>query len=151
MSISVQDPIVVGTIGAKAFLAQMVAAAQHLTLATVDLWTAGLTPTPSTVFADLVIATVGTWAEYVTKATTGWGAQAVDLSGRVYISATPELSWTGPAAGGGPTIQGYVVSSAQAGTPMLYSSKFASPKVMVDNTRVLVLVPTFTLPNVQLP
>ncbi len=149
MSLSTQDPIVLSTIGAKAFLTQMVAALQHLALATVDLWKANITPTPSTLLAALEVIEVADWAEYVQKATTGWSAQGVDLNGRVYIQATPELVWVGPAAGGGPNIMGYAVKSAQAGTPLLYTSKFPAARAMTDASQVLVLVPTFTLPNIQ--
>src|SRR5262249_52801552 len=145
-----QDPQVIATSGAKAFLTQMVAALQHLALATVHLFENNFNPTASNVLADFVEPGAD-WAGYAAIATTGWGAQAVDASGRVYITATPLLSWVGPVGGGGPTVYGYFLRSAQAGTPLLYSSRLPVPKPMGDDTQVLNLAATFTLPNQQVP
>src|ERR1700730_3156873 len=106
MSISTIDPQVIATVGAKAFLTQMVAAAQHLTLCTVHLFENNLFPSAMNVAADFTEPSTD-WGTYAAKATTGWGAQGVDATGRAYISATPLMEWVGPAGGGGPTIYGY--------------------------------------------
>jgi hypothetical protein len=152
MSLASQDPQVIQTVGAKAFLTQMVAALQHLALCTVHLFTNDFTPNSATVVGDFHEPDVGTeWAEYVSKATTGWGAQAVDPTGRVYISATPLMEWVGPAIPFDQSVYGYFIKSAQAGTPLLYSVRFPVAKGMRDANAVLDLVPTFTLPNQQAP
>lgn len=150
MSLITQDAQVIATGGARAFLTQMVAAMQHLALCTVDLFENNFTPQASNVIADFTLPGAD-WAGYAAKATTGWGAQSVDATGRAYITATPLMEWTGPVAGGGPTIYGYVVKSAQGGTPLLYSVRFAVPKPMAVLTNVLDLAVTFTFPNTQLP
>jgi len=147
-----QDQQVIATVGAKAFLTQMVAALQHLALATVDLFTNNMTPSPSDVIGDYHIPDVATeWAEYVQKATTGWGPQTTDASGRVYIEATPLLSWVGPAVPFSQFVYGYIVKSAQAGTPLLYAVAISPPRPVANASQTINLVATFTLPNVQLP
>lgn len=151
MSVVLQDPQVIATVGAKAFLTQMVAALQHLALATVDLFVNNFTPTAFSVVGNFDTPDTAIWTTYAPIATTGWGAQAVDATGRVYISATPLLTWVGPVAGGGPIVYGYFVKSAQAGNPLLYSVKFPAPYPMASDANVLNLIATFTLPNQQVP
>lgn len=152
MSVALQDPQVIATVGAKAFLTQMVAALQHLALATVHLFVNDITPTAANVVTDFTEPDTATeWAEYVAIATTSWGAQAVDPSGRVYIKALPLLEWVGPAIPFSMNIYGYFVRSAQAGTPLLYSVRFAAPFPIASASDILDLVATFTLPNQQLP
>ena len=152
MSLATQDSQVIATGGAKAFLTQMVAALQHLTLCTVHLFVNNFTPTALNVVADFTEPDTATeWAEYVAKATTGWLAQTVDPTGRVYIQATPLMQWIGPAIPFEQTVFGYFVLSAQAGTPLLYSTRFPVPKPMPNADATLTLVPSFTLPNVQAP
>jgi hypothetical protein len=152
MSIANEDPQVTATGGAKAFLTQMTAALQHLALATVHLFNNNFTPTPANVLADFHEPDTATeWAEYVPIATTSWGAQAVDPTGRVYIVANPLLVWVGPAIAFAMQIYGYFLKSAQAGTPLLYSVKFANPVPIANANNVLTLAATFTFPNLQLP
>ena len=152
MSVVNQDPQVIATVGAKAFLTQMVAALQHLALATVHLFMNNFTPTAANVVGDFEEPdTVAEWAEYVAKATTSWGAQAIDPTGRVYIVAAPLMQWVGPVVPFPQNAHGYYVLSAQAGTPLLYSVKFPVPVPIVDDNNVLTLLATFTLPNLQLP
>ena len=138
---------VIETVGAKKFLTQMVAALQHLALCTVHLWNNNFTPAAGTVLTDFHEPDTSTeWAEYVPIATTGWGAQSTEPGGAVTIAATPLLEWVGPAIPFDQTIYGYFVQSVQAGTPLLYSRKFDQPQNMSDNSKVLRVVATFTLP-----
>lgn len=150
MSVANQDPQVVPTVGAKKFLTQMVAALQHLALCTVHLYTNNYQPEAGTVLADLHEPDTATeWAEYAPIATTSWGAQAVDITGRVYVTANPLLVWVGPAIPFDQTVYGYFLRSAQAGLPLLTVNPFATPVPMQDDTHVLNAVATFTYPNQQ--
>jgi hypothetical protein len=127
-----------------------VAAVGPLDVATVGLWTANIDPGPNNLLADLIEASVAgppAWAEYLRIATTGWGPKETRVDGSILIVATPLLSWTGPAAGGGPTVRGAVVISPLAGTPLLYSCKFVTPIAMTDATQQLDLALPFVLPG----
>jgi hypothetical protein len=109
-------------------------------LATVGLYKANIpNPTMNTVLADLQEVLVGDWAEYLQIATTGWGAVETRVDGSIISVATPLLSWTGPAAGGGPTVYGAFILSPLAGTHLLAIMPFTAPVGMTDNTKVLSL------------
>ena len=141
------DSLVWNKAQAAAFLTQQITAAATAGFLSgalkVDLWTAAITPTPNNVLADLVVAT---YTGYVQKSIAGWGAVRTDASGNVSADGSTILEWTGPAAGGGPVIQGYSVSNI-AGTTLLYSVKFSQgPVSLIDATQVLNVIPTFKFP-----
>lgn len=140
------DSLVWSQVGLAQALADLINGAAQIGVlagAKVDLWTANLTPTPQNVTADLVIPTTGSWAGYVQKTITGYGATRTDTTGVVSADATPLMEWVGPAAGGGPTVYGYAVSSAAG--QLLYTVKFAVPVNMTTSANVLDIVPTFKM------
>lgn len=111
-------------------------------LVTVHLYTNNVNPTPSTTEADLGEVQVADWAEYLAITTTGWGSPETRPDKSVLAIAAPVGSWTGPAAGGGPTVYGCYLKSPLTGTHYLAACPFVNPVGMVDATQVLdVLVP----------
>lgn len=152
MTIAQVSRVVYSRPGIADFVAQLIAAAAAvgpLHLATIHLYTANLVPTPNTTEADLVEVDVGSWAEYVPIASTGWGAQDVRTDGSVMIVSTPLLSWTGPAAGGGPTVYGMFAKSPLAGTHYLCAMPFTSPVGMTNDTVTLTTMAPFVLGGTQ--
>lgn len=147
MPVALPDSQVVASVGAKAFVTDLtatVAVTGQLVGAKVDLFVNNFTPTALNILTDF---TKASWTGYAQATVSGWGAQRTQVDGRIAITATNLMEFTGPAAGSGPTVYGYVVQSSSGA--LLYSVKFGAPVSMVDNTQVLDLVVTFTLPNVQ--
>lgn len=149
MPIAHVGKIVWSKLGLKLLLEQgevSPAAVGPLHLATVSLWVNNINPDSNTTFTALGEVTVAQWAEYLAIATTGWGLTETRVDGSVLAVATPLLTWTGPAAGGGPTVRGAAVKSPLAGTPYLYAAVFTAPIPMTDNTQILDLpLPAFLL------
>lgn len=111
-------------------------------LATMHLYKNNVDPNSNTLDTDLGEVQVADWAEYLAIATTAWGAPETRSDGSVLSVAAPIGSWTGPAAGGGPSVYGVFLRSPLAGTHMLAIMPFLAAVGMVDATKVLdVLVP----------
>ncbi len=119
-----------------------VAAVGPWDLVTVGLYLNNVNPSPQTTLTDLGEVQVADWAEYLEITTTGWGAPETRPDGSVLSVAAPVGSWTGPAAGGGPTIYGAFIKSPLTGTHMLGILPFVTAIGMTDATKVLdVLLP----------
>lgn len=142
MPIAVVDRVVLSSTALAAMMTQSNAAAPVtiFRLGTVHLYKAGVSPTPATPVTALDEVVVADWAEYLPIATTGNGAQQVNPDGSVQIVYTPLLTWTGPAAGGGPTVNGAFMRGAGAGTPYLAAFPFKQPVGMADAGDVLTLL-----------
>lgn len=108
--------------------------------ATVHLFTNDVDPRT---FATLASFTEAAYAGYAAIAIAGWSANELNPDGTVTITATNVMTFTGPAAGGGPTVYGYFVQSAGAGTPYLYYARFSAPVNLTDNTKLLEMVATY--------
>lgn len=115
--------------------------AGDLAAATVHLFTNDINPTAGSVVGDF---TEPVYAGYAGQPVAGWTANELEADGTVSTVATTVLSFTGPAAGGGPTVYGYYVLSAGGGTPLIYAARFVEPFGLVNDLKTLDVVPTFT-------
>jgi len=114
--------------------------AGDLDLATVHIFTNDFTPTSQNVIGDY---TEAAYAGYVPIALVGWTANQAQTDGTVTTTSTTVLSFSGPAAGGGPTAYGYFVKSAGVGTPLIYGERFDTPQSLASVANILNLVPTY--------
>lgn len=114
----------------------------------VDLFTNDVTPTPASVLTDFTLAA---YTGYTQGHVAGWGTPHVNEDGtRANVDATTVIQFTGPAAGGGPTVYGYLLRDDTAmGNPLWRAYRFASPLSLIDNTHVVSVVPSVTNPNRQ--
>lgn len=118
--------------------------AGKLTGAVLGLFTTAWAPASNTVYADL---TEAAFTGYVQKVQT-WNVPSINLSTFLAEStATTVSTWTGPAAGGGPTIFGWALMVPGAAGPpivppvVLSSGLLLAPVPLVDATASVGLVP----------
>lgn len=114
----------------------------------VDLFENDVTPTPASVLADF---TIPTYVGYTQGHVTGWGTPHVNADGtRANVDATTVIAFAGPAAGGGPTVYGYLLRDDTAATnPLWRAYRFSSPISLLNATNVVSIVPSVTNPNRQ--
>ena len=105
-----------------------------------DLCTAlPVAPDRLAVIADF---TIPTYTGYAQATATLTGGFVEGVGGKVYAD-TPLMSWTGPAAAGGPTVIGFVIADSMAHTVWAWG-QFNGPLSLADATQlVLVLLRLF--------
>lgn len=82
--------------------------------------------------------TEATYPGYAPLQIPAWSGPYRDVNGDQILIA-PSQNFVGPAAGGGPTIQGCWYSLAASGGPLAWCAPLDTPAPLVDASRILVL------------